>query len=250
VTRAEVVARLEKAGCISADAETDELLTAITAPAALETAVARREAGEPLAWITGTTSFCGLRLRVDPGVYVPRSQTQVLAAKAAARLPATGCAADLCTGSGAVAAHLAAVAPTACVVGVDREPRAARCARANGVTAVVGDAGAPLASRSFDLVTAVAPYVPTAALAFLPRDVADHEPRAALDGGDDGLEVVGRVIADAARILRAGGSIMLEIGGDQLEPATVVLVAAGFTDVEWWTDDEGDLRGIAATLGG
>jgi release factor glutamine methyltransferase len=243
-----VVQRLERAGCIAAEAEADELLAAAPSLRTVDEWTSRRESGEPLAWITGRTVFCGHVLRVDPGVYPPRRQTEVLAEEAASRLPAGGRAADLCCGSGAIAAHLAAVVLAARVVGVDRDPAAVRCARSNGVPACVGDVGSPLASAAFDVVTAVAPYVPTDKLAFLPRDVVEHEPLAALDGGDDGLAVVRLVIADAARILRAGGSVLLELGGDQLEPTSDALQAAGFVDLEAWTDDEGDLRGVAATL--
>jgi len=114
----------------------------------------------------------------------------------------------------------------------------------------VGHAGAPLVADAFDVVTAVAPYVPRDQLQFLPRDVQAYEPAAALDGGHDGLAVVRVVVADAARILHAGGVIVLELGGDQLGPATSVLTAAGFDDVEAVTDDDGDLRGVAATLTG
>jgi release factor glutamine methyltransferase len=247
--RAEVVERLRSAGCIAAEEEADELLAAASSPGVLDEWVTRREAGEPLAWITGRTVFCGRVLLVDPGVYPPRRQTEVLAAEAAARLPAGGRAADLCCGSGAIAVHLLAAVADADVVAVDVDPAAIRCARRNGVPACVGDVGAPLASGAFDVVTAVAPYVPTDRLAFLPRDVRAYEPIAALDGGDDGLAVLRRVIADTARILRAGGVVLLELGGDQLDPATDALHAAGFSGVEAWTDDEGDLRGVAARLG-
>jgi release factor glutamine methyltransferase len=208
--------------------------------------ITRREAGEPLAWITGRTTFCGRVLRVDPGVYPPRRQTEVLAVEAAARLPEGGRAADLCCGSGAIAAHLAATVAGARVVGVDRDPVAVRCARSNGVAACIGDVGAPLAADAFDVVTAVAPYVPTDRLPFLPRDVRAYEPIRALDGGDDGLAIVRRVITDAARILRADGTVLLEIGGDQLGPTSDTLRAAGFTHIEAWADDDGDLRGVAA----
>jgi release factor glutamine methyltransferase len=246
VDRAAVVQRLQRAGCIAAGDEADALVAAAGTAEVLGAWVARREQGEPLAWITGTTAFCGRTLRIDPGVYVPRLQTQELAARAARLLPVRGRAADLCTGSGAVAAHLTATQQSALVVAVDRDPAAVRCARRNGVRALVGDGGAPLAADAFHLVTAVAPYVPTDEVRFLPRDVIAHEPRAALDGGADGLAVVRTVVTDAARILRTGGSLMLEIGGDQLEVATDVLSASGFADIEPWTDDEGDLRGVAA----
>jgi release factor glutamine methyltransferase len=246
--RAGVVERLRSAGCVSADEEADELLAAAPSPEVLEGWVGRRGAGEPLAWITGRTVFCGRVLRVDPGVDPPRRQPVALAARAAARLPAGGRAADLCCGSGAIAVHLRAAVADAHVVAVDVDPAAVSCTRRNGVAACVGDVGGPLASDMFDVVTAVAPYVPTDRLAFLPRDVRAYEPIAALDGGDDGLAIVRRVIADAARILCHGGAVLLELGGDQLGPATDALHAAGFTGVEGWVDDEGDLRGVEATL--
>jgi len=116
------------------------------------------------------------------------------------------------------------------------------------VATLVGDAGAPLAPAAFDVVTAVAPYVPTDHLQLLARDVRAYEPRMALDGGDDGLDVVRAVVADAARILRTGGALLLELGGDQLEPVIPALGAAGFGDLEPFTDEEGDLRGVAARM--
>ena len=158
------------------------------------------------AWITGTTTFCGHSLHVDPGVYVPRVQSEELARRSAAILAAGGShAADLCSGAGAVAVHLMAEAPAATVVGVDLDPRAAACARRNGVRAIVGDLDGPLRSHVFDVVTAVAPYVPTDELRLLPADVRRYEPRIALDGGEDGLDVVRRVVAAGARLLRGGG---------------------------------------------
>jgi release factor glutamine methyltransferase len=178
---------------------------------------------------------------------VPRPQTADLARRAAALLPTGGRAADLCTGCGAIAAHLLAVRPGATVVGVDLDRHAAAVARANGVPAIVGDVDAlPLRASAFAVVTAVAPYVPTAAIALLPADVQRHEPRRALDGGSDGLAIVRRVVGAAARLLRPGGALLVELGGDQdvaLEPA---LAGAGFGEVEPWRDEDGDLRGLVA----
>jgi release factor glutamine methyltransferase len=209
--------------------------------------VQRREAGEPLAWITGRTRFCGLTLAMDPGVYVPRAQTEALARRAAGVLPAHGTALDLCTGSGAVAAWLAHVRPGAFVVGVDRDPRAARCAGRNGVRALVGDlADAVRAPGSIHVVTAVAPYVPTGALPLLPVDVQRHEPALALDGGDDGLAVVRGVVAHAAALLRPGGHLVLELGGEQDVTLRPDLARHGFVGAESWRDDDGDLRGLVA----
>jgi len=246
---AEVAERLRAAGCLAAEEEAEELLAASTGDANLEALVARREQGEPLAWITGTARFCGHQVLVDQGVYVPRPQSEELAHRAAARLSGDGgWAVDLCTGSGAVAVHLNASSPEANVVGVDVDRRAAACARRNGVTAAVGDLGDPLPTGRFDLVTGVAPYVPTADLRFLPSDVRLYEPRHALDGGEDGLDLVRRLIASAARLLRPGGWLVIEIGGDQDRRLAPALASCGFDDAHSWFDVEGDLRGVEAQL--
>ena len=247
----DVVARLAAAGCVAAEAETVELLAVAADGATLETMVQRRQRGEPLPWIVGSTMFAGRRLHIAPGVYVPRPQSEDLARRAAARLPKRGAAIDLCTGSGAIAGHLMAKAPSASVVGVDLDPIAAACARTNGVLAVVADLEAlPFRDGTADVVVAVAPYVPTAEVAFLPADVQAYEPRAALDGGADGLDLVRRVIAAARRLLRPGGWVLTEIGGDQDERLAAVLIDAGFCNVEVWHDEDGDLRGIAAERNG
>jgi release factor glutamine methyltransferase len=245
---ADVTRRLELAGCVAAADEAAELVSAATDDATLEAWVRRRETGEPLAWITGTTLFCGRALSVDHGVYVPRPQTEELARRAAAVLPPGGRAADLCTGVGAIAAHLMARRLGAVVIGVDRDPAAVRCARRNGVGAVVGDLAAPLSSGAFDVVTAVAPYVPTEAIALLPADVRRYEPLLALDGGPDGLAVVRRVVAGAARLLRPGGYLLVELGADQDALLAPVLGRRGFSEPAPWHDAEGDLRGVATRL--
>lgn len=247
----EVTRRLVAAGCVAAAEEAAELVERAPDAAGLERWVRRREEGEPLAWITGGQEFCGQWLRVDPGVYVPRRQTEDLARRAAAVLAASdGSAADLCTGSGAVAAHLMAAVPGATVVGTDVDARAAVCARRNGVRAVVGEAGRPLASHAFDVVTAVAPYVPTGALHLLPRDVRRFEPRRALDGGADGLAVVRSIVSSAARLLRPGGWLFLEVGADQDRVLEPELAGAGLDLTRRWRDEDGDLRGVAACATG
>lgn len=245
-----MVARLSAAGCLAAREEAIELVRAAPDEDVLEAWVRRREQGEPLAWITGTIGFCGLAIHVERGVYVPRGQTEELAQRAAALLPPGGAAVDLCTGSGAVAACLSAAHSDATVVGIDLDPVAAACARSNGVPAVVGDLEGPLRRQVFDVVTAVAPYVPTDDLRLLPADVARYEPRLALDGGGDGLDIVRRIVAAAARILRPGGWLLVEVGGDQDDGLGPSLDAAGFGDTVAWFDDDGDLRGLAAQLGG
>jgi methylase of polypeptide subunit release factors len=143
--------------------------------------------------------------------------------------PATAGAVDLCTGAGAIAAHLMGEVPTATVVGIDIDARAVLCARRNGVFALVAELGEPLRPAIFDLVTAVAPYVPTGKLGLLPADVQRYEPRLALDGGDDGLDLVRRIVTCAARLLRPGGWLLTELGGDQHEALGPTLAASGFS---------------------
>ncbi len=238
--------RLAAAGCVAAGEEAAELVGAAPSPPTVEAWLRRREQGEPLAWITGRTRFCGHVLHISPGVYVPRPQSEELARRAVDLLPPGGRALDLCTGIGAVAAHLRRSVPTARVVGTDIEPRAAACARRNDVPAVVADLADALADGYADLVTAVAPYVPTAGLDLLPSDVRAHEPLRALDGGADGLDVVRRVLSAAGRLLRPRGWLLVEVGGTQDHELAAALGPAGFAWWESWHDDDGDLRGLAA----
>ena len=112
---------------------------------------------------------------------------------------------------------------------------------------MIADLAAPVRNRAgFDVVTAVAPYVPTGDMRLLPADVQRHEPRVALDGGGDGLDLVRRVVGAASRLLRPGGWLVLELGGDQDAKLAPSLEAHGFGETESWRDDDGDLRGIAA----
>jgi release factor glutamine methyltransferase len=249
-SRASLIERLAVAGCVAAYEEADELLAAAPGRDVPEDWIRRREQGEPLAWITGRVTFCGRRLQIDRGVYVPRLQSEDLARRAGARLAHTqGRAVDLCTGSGAIANHMSAVAPGAIVVGMDIDPAAVRCARVNGVSAVRGDlAASPLMTGAFDVVTAVAPYVPTPDVQFLPADVQRYEPRTALDGGPDGLALVRLVVTAAAELLRPGGWLLTEVGGDQDWRLAPDLAAAGFTPPTTWHDEDGDLRGLQAEL--
>jgi release factor glutamine methyltransferase len=246
-----VAGRLRSAGCIAPEEEAEEIIAAAgDDDQALATCVERRAAGEPLAWVTGSCEFCGHRVHVDAGVYVPRPQSEELARRAGAILAPLGPrarAADLCTGAGPVAVHLRA-ATQAGVVAVDTDPRAVACARRNGVIAVLADLGRPLAGGAFDVVTAVAPYVPTDDMRFLPADSRLFEPRASLDGGPDGLRLVRRVLTDAGRLLRAGGWALVEVGGDQDEVLAPLLAEHGFDRVVTWHDEDSDLRGLAARL--
>jgi release factor glutamine methyltransferase len=245
-----VAEQLRQAGCIAADDEAAALVRTAEGDAdLLVSLVDRRCSGEPLAWLVGSVRFCEEKVSVRPGVYVPRWQSEPLALEGVRRLPPDGVAVDLCTGAGAIAVVLAHHRPSARVLATELDPAVAECARANGVEVFVGDLAAPL-PRSVvghvDVVTAVAPYVPTGALRLLPPDVLAHEPRLALDGGEDGLRLVLRAVADAAELLRPGGSILLELGGDQADLVQPVLDENGFRDVVRLTDDDGDLRGVCA----
>lgn len=256
IGRSELVERLRVAGCVAADDEADELLAAARSTGAVvgdvgvpESWVERRESGEPLAWITGRLVFCGQVYSITSGVYVPRPHTEDLADRAAVLLPARGRALNLCCGSGVIAAHLAAAVPSAFVVATDIDVSAVGCARSNGVAAVrcdVADAIGGAATGTFDVVTAVAPYVPTEVIGLLPRDVQAYEPRHALDGGDDGTVLLRRVVTAAARLLRPGGHLLLELGGDQAEGLADELERAGFDEARSWRDAEGDVRGVVA----
>jgi release factor glutamine methyltransferase len=248
--RARAISALAAAGFLAAEAEADALLAASsTGSRSLDELLARRVEGEPLAWITGSVVFCGITLRVDPGVFVPRPQTEALAHRAVELLPDDGIAVDLCTGSGAVAAVLADVHPLATVLGTDIDPVAVACAAKNGVQALEGDLDEPLPPSlrgRVDLITAVVPYVPTEELHLLPRDVRAHEPLRALDGGPRGTTALVRAAQAAARWLGPDGSVLLELGGDQAGEMTRVLTDLGFVDVRMHTDEDGQDRAIEA----
>ena len=246
--RGAVVAALRDAGCVAAEEEADELL-AVASGDDVGALVSRRVHGEPLAWITGRSRFCGLTVHIDSGVYVPRWQTQVLAETASLLLPEAGTAIDLCTGAGAIAMVLHVRRPLAKVLATEIDPAAVVCARRNGVAACEGDLFEPLPRAllgTIDVVTGVVPYVPSDAMHLLPRDVAEFEPRAALDGGGDGLTVLRRAICDAGAWVREGGWIALESGIDQVDEASVLLMAGGFGGVVELRDDDGDRRGVLA----
>ena len=252
MSRAQVVERLRRAGCVFPEVEAEQLLRKARADVQLlEQLVCRREIGEPLAWITGTVSFCGLDVKVAPGVYVPRAHSEPLARLAAALLPRRGRAIDLGTGSGAVAMVMLRAHPHAAVIGIDRDPVAAACARSNGVTVVEGDMFGPAPSgwrNGVDVITAVLPYVPSSEMAYLPHDVAEFEPRDALDGGPNGLRLVEGACTAAPTWLRPGGHLLLELGGGQLGHLNPLLSTLGLNVVATLRDEDRDLRGLHAVL--
>lgn len=243
---------LWRAGFVAADEEAAELLDCAGGDAeVLDALVARRLTGEPLAWITGTVTFCGIEVRVAPGVYVPRWHSEPLARRAASRLPPDGVAVDLCTGTGAVARVLREARPSARVVGTDIDERAVACARSNGVEAHVGDLFAPVPDElrgRVDVVVGIVPYVPTAGLEYLQRDTLTFESSRSYDGGPDGMALVRRAVHDAGAFLRPGGTILLEVGADQPDLLAADLAGAGYGPVGVLTDEDGDVRGVEATL--
>ncbi|QXC59636.1 peptide chain release factor N(5)-glutamine methyltransferase [Aquihabitans sp. G128] len=240
------------AGFVAAEEEADELLAAAAGDRArLDALVARRLTGEPLAWITGTVEFCGLNVRVDPGVYVPRWQSEVLARRAAALLPADGTAVDVCTGTGAIALVLATAHPGATVIGVDVDEASVACARANGVDARCGDLFAPLPAElrgRVDVVVGSVPYVPTGALGLLQRDTLAFESPRSYDGGPDGTSILRRVLQDARTLLRPGGALLLELGGDEADLLAPTLTDLGYAQIEVIRDEDADTRGLVALL--
>ncbi len=249
---AEVDAAIEdlaRAGFLAPVAEAAELAAAATGGDELQAMVERRRTGEPLAWITGTTTFCGEAIHVHPGVYVPRPQTEAMALAAVDLLQEDGIAVDLCTGSGAIAALLGRRRPTARVLATDLDPAAVACARSNGVDAIPADLATNLPSEitgHVDVVTAVVPYVPTEALHLLPRDVQAHEPKLALDGGEGGTELLERAIEVAAQLLRPGGHLLLELGGTQDQLVAPILDRQGYRAATAQRDEDAELRFLVA----
>jgi release factor glutamine methyltransferase len=237
-----VVDRLRAAGCVFAEEEARVLRAAAGSDAALERMLAQRVAGLPLEQVVGYAEFCGLRIAVEPGVFVPRQRTAFLAGRAAALLSPGSVAVDLCCGTGAVGAALAAAVPGLEVWAADVDPDAVRCARRNlpAERVLEGDLFDPLPARlrgRVDLVACNAPYVPTAAIALMPPEARDHEHRVALDGGREGLDVQARVAAGAPGWLAPGGALLIETSAAQA-PLTAALVSAAGLAAEVISDEE------------
>ena len=248
-----IATRLRASGCVFAEDEARLLISAARTPADLAAMVDRRAAGLPLEQVVGWAEFCGLRIAVDPGVFVPRRRTEFLvyqavtlasqAVQPAAR--ATGgqtitlarplVVVDLCCGSGAVGAALAAAFGRVELHAVELDPAAVRCARRNvgaGATVYQGDLYQPLPASlrgRVDILAANAPYVPTGEVALLPVEARVHEPLLALDGGSDGLSVLRRVIEEAPEWLAPGGCLLVEATQHQWPRLAKDLTHAGLS---------------------
>jgi release factor glutamine methyltransferase len=239
-----VVARLRAAGCVFAEEEARLLLAAAGTAADLDVLVASRVSGVPLEQLLGWAGFCGLRIVVDAGVFVPRRRTEFLVEQAAALARTGSVVVDLCCGSGAVAAALAAEVAGIELHAADIDPAAVRCARRNlpGVPVHEGDLFDALPDRlrgRVDVLVANVPYVPSDAIALMPPEARDHEPQVALDGGTDGLDVARRVVTTAPEWLVPGGSVLFETSEAQSGPAVDLLRAAGLTPRVASDDDRG-----------
>jgi release factor glutamine methyltransferase len=251
---------------VFAEEEAGLLVEATASRAELEELVQRRLAGVPLEHLLGWAEFCGLRIHVTDGVFVPRRRTELLVREAlrvvrdetAADLPdrpperpgppgSGRVVVDLCCGSGAVGAAIAAAVPGVEVLAADVSTGAVRCARTNlpPERVFLGDLYDALPTRlrgRVDVLAVNAPYVPTDQIAAMPAEARDHEPRPALDGGPDGLDVQRRVAAEAGTWLAPGGRLLVETSRPQA-PGTVAACAAGGLTARVVTDDD-----LAATV--
>ncbi|HZF88433.1 putative protein N(5)-glutamine methyltransferase [Streptomyces sp.] len=235
-SRASVIDALRAAGCVFAEDEADLLLDAARTPAELTVLVDRRVAGLPLELVLGWAEFRGLRITVEPGVFVPRRRTEFLVEQALAQAPEARVVVDLCCGSGAVGAALADALGPVELHAADIDPVAVRCARRNladaGGRVHAGDLfeALPAALRGrIDILAANVPYVPTGEVGLLPAEARDHEPLTALDGGADGLDIARRVAAQAPHWLAPGGCLLTETSERQAPAALEAFAEAGLT---------------------
>lgn len=233
----DLVHRLRAAGCVFAEDEAALLVAEAGDEEHLEAMVVERVGGRPLEQVLGWARFAGLRITLEPGVFVPRRRTELVAELAVELARAAGprpVVVELCCGAAPVGAAVLAALPDADLTVADVEPAAVRAARRNvGDRARVlqGDLDAPLPSSLrgvVDVLVANAPYVPTEAVATMPPEARDHEPRIALDGGVDGLDVARRVVACAPTWLRPGGHLLIETSVRQVPALVAAYERAGF----------------------
>jgi len=236
-----IVGRLRAAGCVFAEDEAALLIEAAATAAELETLVGRRVAGLPLEHVLGWAGFCGLRVAVDPGDFVPRRRTEylvrcalrVLPARAGGPLPVV---VDLCCGSGAVGAALADLGGPLELHAADVDGAAVACARRNlfprGGSVHEGDLYDPLPSRlrgRVDLLVVNAPYVPSRMIGTMPPEARLFEPLASLDGGPDGLDLQRRVAAAAPEWLAPGGRLLMETSRQQAALTVGIFARSGLS---------------------
>ncbi|MET7685980.1 putative protein N(5)-glutamine methyltransferase [Streptomyces sp. NPDC005423] len=231
---ASVVTALRAAGCVFAEDEAELILASARTPEEVAAMVDRRVAGLPLEHVVGWAGFRGLRIVVGPGVFVPRRRTELLVEEALAQAPEASVVVDLCCGSGAVGAALAAALGPVELHAADLDPAVAPCARRNvapfGGHVHTGDLFSALPGElrgRVDILAANVPYVPTGEVALLPAEAREHEPLVALDGGADGLDVLRRVAAGAPSWLAPGGCLLVETSERQAPSAVREFILAG-----------------------
>ena len=223
-------------------------------------ALRRRIAREPLQHIVGTQAFRHVAIKVSGDALVPRPETEVLAGWALELLPPpprTPLVIDVGTGSGCIACALASERPDLTVVALDASPRAVALARDNvaalglaeRVTVEVSDVFSAVRAVRADLIVSNPPYLPTSLIPTLAPEVSHHDPRLALDGGPDGLDVIRRLVEAAPRWLAPAGRLVLETAGGAQARAVVALMSArGFVRVETRPDLAGVERFVAGGM--
>jgi release factor glutamine methyltransferase len=201
--------------------------------AAYRIMVARRGRREPLQHILGTQEFCGLEFDVTPNVLIPRHDTETLVIEALARMPDARSVLDVGTGSGCIAVALACQLPSASVTAIDISGTALAVARRNAernsvdIEFLQGSLFDPVAKRRFDLIVSNPPYIPSSEIMTLEPEVRDFDPRGALDGGADGLNVYRDMIPAAAAALNSDGWLLLEVGVGQAADVAQIFRAVG-----------------------
>lgn len=249
-----VAARLRAAGCVWAEDEAALLEQAASSADDLERLVVRRVAGEPLETVLGWVEFLGRRLVVAPGVFVPRRRTELLArltVDRAGRAPGRPVVVEMCCGVAPVAAALEAT--RAEVHACDVSATALDCARSNAPSATLhhGDLYDALPARlagRVAVLAANAPYVPSDRVADMPPEARDHEPRVALDGGADGVDLHRLLAADAVRWLAPGGVLLVETSREQAGLTTGAMAAAGLAMAVETDDDIGGCVAVGVRL--
>lgn len=264
-----IVRRLRAAGCVFAEDEARLLAAAAQTSAELAAMVDRRVSGLPLEYVVGWAEFCGLRVEVSEGVFVPRRRSEFLARQAiAVAQPAAGTAgeavrgqrrvviADICCGSGAIGLAVASALGNADLYATDIEPAAVTCARRNlgrtGGHVYQGDLYEPLPASlrgQIDVLVVNAPYVPTGEMALMPPEARFHEPVIALDGGSDGVAIHRRVAAGAPGWLAANGHLLIETSARQAELTAAAVAASGLIASIASDDDVDATVVIGATTG-
>ena len=228
----DLVARLRAAGCVFAEDEARLIARQAHSPAEMERLVALRESGRPLEHVLGWVGFLGSRVLLDPGVFVPRRRTELLARAAIGIVRPGDTVVDLCCGAGAVGAAVAAAVDGVRLFAADLDPAAVRCARRNlpPDTVFEGDLFEALPATlrgGVDVLVANAPYVPTEAIPLMPVEARRFEARMALDGGGDGLDVQRRIAAEAPLWLSSHGVLLIETSGAQAGLTAGIMRDAG-----------------------